>query len=687
MRILLVDDNTESAYTLGSLLQDHGYEVTYATDGVEAFEYALHDSFSAIIADILLPQMDGLQLCRMIKSHEQLYHIPFIIYTATFTEASDEALAFSQGADKFVVQGPEPGMLLAALQEVIRAQAAGLLTPTRLTTEARQISLQPYDVALVRHLADRLQQMEDLSRQLQESEERYRRLVDEAQDAMVLMDLRGQIRFVNPRFCELAGYTISEANTLRFSRLLPPEDVGMVMEHLWQRIIGAYTPQVYALRWLTKDGRLLHVEMTASVLVRDSNIAGLQMQVRDMTTGRQVEQPPATGQVDAPRLPLPHIYQAHKMEAVNTFAAGIAHDLNNLIGAMLGYTELALYDVETESPLWHNLQEVLRAGQRVRDLVQQVLRFSRQAEQTRQALDLYPLVQETVRLWRASLPATITVEQRLSPDVGLVLADAAQIHQLCMHLCLNAVQAMRVAGGVLTIQLEVVEVDATMVTTHPELRPGPHVRLTVRDTGHGMAPEIQERIFEPFFTTKGVGEGVGLGLAIAHGIATAHEGLITVASTLGRGTTMMVYFPQLQTLSAELVGPTGPLPRGTERLLFVDDEAAVSQMAQEMLERLGYSVTVCMSSLEALDTYRTTPQRFDLVITKQALPLLTGEALAVELRHRQPQIPIILCTGFSYNITSERAQSIGINAVLMKPLIMHELAHTIRQVLDQQAST
>lgn len=686
MRILLVDDNSESLYTLGALLQNHGYEVTLANNGVEAFEYALHETFNAIIADILMPQMDGLQLCRAIKTHERLYHIPYILYTATYIEPADEAMALSMGADKFVMKGRDPGVLLVVLQEVLRLQAAGLLSPTRLPIDDRPVSLQPYDTYLINHLEDKLQMLERLHRQLRESEERYRRLIDDANDAIVLIDLRGRVRFVNPKFCELTGYTVTEANNLRFSRLLPPEDVGVVMEYLWRRIAGEHPPQVYTFRWLTKAGRILDAEMNASVLVREGSVTGIQMIVRDITARRQVELRQGTPAVDEPTQLPRHIQQGQKMEAVSTLTAGIAHDFNNILGAILGYTELSMYDTEADSTIWHNLQEVLRAGQRGRDLVQHLLRFSRHTEQTRQAIDLYPLLQDTLRLLRASLPATITLEQRLRPDAGMVLADAAQIHQLCMHLCTNAIQAMRVAGGVLTIQLEAVDIEPAFTLIHPELRPGPHVRLTVRDTGHGMTTEILERIFEPFFTTKGVGEGIGLGLAIVHGIVTAHEGLITVSSVLGQGTTFLVYFPRLQASSTDIVGPEGPLPRGTERLLFVDDEVAVADMAQEMLERLGYSVTVCLSSLEALDEYRTAPQRFDLLITDQAMPQLTGEALAAELHRFSPQLPIILCTAFSYNMTAERAQSLGISATLMKPLIMHELAYTVRNTLDQQGN-
>jgi len=371
------------------------------------------------------------------------------------------------------------------------------------------------------------------------------------------------------------------------------------------------------------------------------------------------------------------------MEAIGTLAGGIAHEFNNILSAILGYTELSLYDVPPENHLWHNLQEVLSAGKRGRDLVQQILKFSRYTEQARQPVELHLLIQEALLLLRPSLPSTIEITQALDAAVGPVLADPTQIHQVLMNLCANAEYAMRGTGGILEVRLEAVAIDAAFAAVHPELRPGPHVRLTVQDTGHGMAPEIMERIFEPFFTTKGVGEGTGMGLAVVHGIVTSHEGAITVASTLGQGTTFAIYLPKIQEASADISGPDGPIPRGEERILFVDDEAVLAHMGQELLGHLGYRVVVHTSSLEALEDFRAAPQFFDVVITDQTMPHVTGEALAIELRRIRPDVPIILCTGFSHSMTAERAQELGIAAFLMKPLVTRDLALTIRQVLAQ----
>jgi len=795
VRILLVDDSLESLQTLENVLRSHGHDVTAVTNGAEALEKALQETFQVIISDILMPQMDGLQLCREVKTHDQLRHIAFIFYTATYIDPTDEAFAFGLGADKFIIKSRELGVLLAVLQDVIRAQAAGMFVVSRPSVEEDAVFLKKYNELLIKKLEDKMLQLERLNRQLRESEEKYRRLVDEANDAVILIDLRGRLRFVNPKFCELSGYTVAEANTLRFSRLLHPEDVAMVMEYFWKRVAGEAPPGAYELRWLTKAGQTIDVDMNASVIVREGNIIGVQVIVRDITarkrdqealrkseerfskafhaspdaiamtrladgcyldvndsflrlSGYRREEIIGTTSLELHRWVNPHdrehvvqmlrehgsvrdfgtqhrtksgeirevrlsmelitlddepcilsithdvterrrleaqLRQAQKMEAIGTLAGGIAHDFNNILGAILGYTELVLYDIPRDSIVWHNLQEVLTAGRRGRDLVQHILRFSRHTEQARQPIELHLIIQEALLLLRASLPSTIEIQQHLDPQAGLVLADPTQIHQVLMNLCANAEHAMRGRGGTLEVRLERVEADAAFAAVHPPLQPGPHVRLTVRDTGHGMAPEIMERIFEPFFTTKDVGEGTGMGLAVVHGIVTGHEGIITVESALGQGTTFAIYLPQFQEETTDSAGPEGPIPRGSERILLVDDEAVLAHMGQELLEHLGYSVVVHTSSLEALEDFRAAPQRFDLVITDQTMPHMTGEDLAMEMRRLRPDVPIILCTGFSYSMTAERAPALGIDAFLMKPLVTRDLAVTIRHVLAQRS--
>jgi PAS domain S-box-containing protein len=374
--------------------------------------------------------------------------------------------------------------------------------------------------------------------------------------------------------------------------------------------------------------------------------------------------------------------QAQKMEALGTLAGGIAHDFNNILMAILGYTELAAADLSSASQPWQALQEVRAAGKRATDLVQQILAFSRQSEPERRPVLLHVVVNEVIGFLRASLPTTIELRQQIANDAGAVLADPTQMHQVLMNLCTNAGHAMRDTGGVLEIRVDAVEVDAAFVASHPALHPRPHVRLTVRDTGHGMSIEVLERLFDPFFTTKGVGEGTGMGLAVVHGIIADHQGAITVHSTVGEGTTFTLYLPCIhQDAMPETAPPEPSLPHGTGSILFVDDEAMLANLGHAILERLGYDVTVRTSSLEALEAFRAMPQRFDLVITDQTMPQMTGETLAKELRRIRPDIPIILCTGFSHTMHAEKTRALGINALCMKPFAVRDLAVTIQQVL------
>jgi len=372
--------------------------------------------------------------------------------------------------------------------------------------------------------------------------------------------------------------------------------------------------------------------------------------------------------------------QAQKMEAIGTLASGIAHDFNNILAASLGYTELALDEIAADSAAWDYLQEVLIANTRARDLVQQILTFSHQSTPERIPMTLSATVSEALTLLRASLPAMVDIRPSLASDAGTVLADATQIYQIVMNLCTNATHAMGAAGGVLQVSLQAVEVDGPLASQYGR-DPGPYTCLRVQDTGTGIPPHVLDHLFEPFFTTKAQGEGTGLGLAVVYGLVSDHDGFITVASTLGEGSTFSLYFPRLDTVARAVVAPPERLPGGQECILFVDDEPALARLGKKYLTRLGYEVAMRTSSLEALEAFRAAPQRFDLVITDHTMPHMTGETLAGELRRLRSDIPIILCTGFSHQRLAERAERLRLDAVCMKPLVAAELHATIRRVL------
>jgi signal transduction histidine kinase/ActR/RegA family two-component response regulator len=378
------------------------------------------------------------------------------------------------------------------------------------------------------------------------------------------------------------------------------------------------------------------------------------------------------------------LQQAQKMEAIGILAGGIAHDFNNILGVMIGYTELIASEWAATHPSQAHLQEILTAGKRAKALVQQILTFSRRNDQKRQPLHLHQLVNETLKLLRASLPSTIHFETHIHLQSGTILADPTQMHQVLMNLCTNAEHAMRQCGGTLEVALEAMDVDDRFAAQHASLKPGPHICLTVRDTGHGMTPDVCARIFDPFFTTKKEGDGTGMGLAVVHGIVTSHGGAITVTSAPGQGSLFTVYLPQLVKTPVRDTLPESTLPYGQGTILFVDDEAALAQVAATILTRLGYTVTTCTNSQEALATFRASPDQFDLVITDQTMPGLTGENLARALRQIRPNLPIILCTGFSHVMTPEKAQGLQLDAFLMKPLTMQSLGQAVQCVLSRR---
>jgi CheY-like chemotaxis protein len=341
-----------------------------------------------------------------------------------------------------------------------------------------------------------------------------------------------------------------------------------------------------------------------------------------------------------------------------------------------------MLDEQDKTLLRANLQQVLSAAGRAKDLVKQILAFSRQSEPKKMPVQVGPLVKEGLKLLRSSLPASIEIRQNIAVNRGSVLADPVQIHQVLMNLCTNAGQAMRGTNGILDVELTENDFTGRVSMPHPDICPGPYITLSVKDTGHGMTSNTIERIFDPYFTTKKPGEGTGLGLAVVHGIVKACGGAITVASKPGEGSAFQVFFPRvIDAISGGTELPAS-LPKGTERILVVDDEAILTEIMRKILERLGYEVTARTSSKEALEVFRSEPGRFDAVITDMTMPIITGNELARELMRVRPDIPIILCTGFSDTISADEARAMGIREYLMKPIVASDLAQSIRRALE-----
>lgn len=380
------------------------------------------------------------------------------------------------------------------------------------------------------------------------------------------------------------------------------------------------------------------------------------------------------------------LLQAQKMEAIGTLAGGIAHDFNNILTAILGYAELSKFEVDPDSDLSRNLAEIISASRRAGDLIRQILTFSRRAEFKKQPLQIHSVVKEALKLLRGTIPSTIDIRREIAGDCGTILADVTQIHQVIMNLCTNAYHAMQKQGGILIVRLQNAVINGQTGDPPMGLAPGNYVRLTVSDTGDGMDETTLDRVFDPYFTTKKQGEGTGLGLATVHGIVENHGGAISVKSAINEGTTFDIYFPRVETaFSAALTGwgETGSTSFAA-RILLVDDEEMLIRLGKSILKKLGHTVTSFSNSQDALDIFRKNPQAFDLLLTDQMMPGLTGLELAKQCLALRPDLPVILATGYSEATSKEQAQAQGISAILWKPVTINTMAETIQQALGEK---
>ena len=969
MKILIVDDKKENRLLLEALLKGNGYTVTMAENGKEALKRLRNEPFDLIVSDILMPVMDGFQLCRYVKSDETLKHIPFVFYTATYTDKRDEELAMRLGADRFLRKPMEPYAFLEVISEIVKDIESGKIAPREpaekeeAEEEEEEEIFKLYNERLVKKLEKKMQ---DLERELalrKKAEEEIRKLslaVKQSPSIVMITDTEGNIEYVNPKFEEITGYTAGEVlgtNAMelggkskeetekmfselnsgqewrgefqnrkknretyweeasifpifdeenritqfvkiaddmtskktmednlkkseeRFSKAFRSSPVAMSISSLAEgRLLEANDAflKMHALDgkevigrtgielglWdnprerdslvdrLRAEGRLINIERAFRKATGESGTCLYSVEIieihgepcalillNDITERKEMESdlriwnevahiflttPDDTmyekvlalimnitgskygifGFIDeagdwvCPSLtrdiweqcqipnksivfrrdkwgglwgkamtektslysnqnlnfPAGHIIidnaldvpilqedrlignfvvgqnekgfdeksksmletiaaqvapilsarlardeeyrerkkaedqllQAQKMEAIGTLAGGIAHDFNNILSAIIGYTELTLIDPELTSSLKENLSEVVRAGERARQLVSQILAFSRQMENRMAPVPIHLIVREAIKLLKATLPATITVRATIG-TFAQALADPGQIHQVVMNLCTNAFHAMREKGGRLEVELTEAEVSEEDSDPDQPIEPGSYLRLCITDTGIGMDETVRQRIFEPYFTTKRKGEGTGLGLSVVYGIVQSHHGKVTVTSQTGQGSTFTVYLPKLETSKAAPANgmrEEAQLPVGSEQIMVIDDEPTIGKIYRNILTALGYRVVVFTDPRDALTRFRLRPEEFDLVITDMTMPGVTGDVLASEMLRIRPELPIILCTGFSEKIDEARAAALGLRALILKPINRASLARRVRDVLD-----
>ncbi|MGA2053234.1 MAG: PAS domain S-box protein [Opitutales bacterium] len=548
--------------------------------------------------------------------------------------------------------------------ETVHRRKDGTLMPVEVSVRCVQLDRE-YMVAAVRDISERKR----AEATLRESEERFRQLAENMTEVFWVTSCEtGDILYVSPAYEKIWGRTCESLYQSPYSweqaiHLDDRQRVGDAFQATAQKgkfdEIYRVTQPDGSMRWIHDRG--FPVANAEGKIYRIAGIA------EDITKQRRLEE---------------QFRQLQKMEAIGTLAGGIAHDFNNILAAMNGYTDLAKLHAAGNTAVLECLDTVSKAGKRAVDLVRQILTFSRQHEVRRKPIRLQEAVAESLKLLRATIPTTIEFSVDIAASAPMVLGDATQIHQIVMNLGTNALHAMQDRPGRFEVRLQKFEVDAMLAGTHPQLRAGTYARLSVSDTGHGMNRATLERIFEPFFTTKEPGVGTGLGLAVVHGIMQDHDGVITVYSQPGEGTVFHLYFPAYsgEAAAADAAAPA-ILGGSGKRILYVDDEEILAQMGKKTLERLGYVVEAQTNVIAALAAVRAQPQAYDLVVTDQTMPEMTGTDLAKQLLQIRPDLPIILTTGYSANLTAERVHSLGIRELLMKPHTLQSLALAVQRAL------
>jgi signal transduction histidine kinase len=646
LRILLVEDNPGDADLIREMLpssEDSDFRVHRVARLADAVSYLREKQTDLALLDLDLPDCSGIDTVR--QARKAAPKLPIVVLTGNHDEGMGIA-AVQDGAQDFLVKGQTHH---SHLSRVIR-------------------------YAVQRHCAEE---------KMRESERLLRSTLDALSAHIAIIDASGQILAVNKAWreftCTNNGHVLRcDKDTNYFDACRAIEYVN-TQDALCAKVFSNGIRSVlegqkdlFELEYpmQTTEGRLwFHCRVTPFPGKRDRRVV---VAHDNVTERKQAE--------DEQRRLSTQLRHAYKMEAIGTLAGGIAHDFNNILSSVLGYVELSLMDTQKNSQLENNLQEVYRAGMRAKELVQQILTFARKDKSHIQPTQISTIAKEASKLIRSIIPASIDVQLKLE-STAFVMAEPTQMHQIFMNLFTNAAQAMESSGGKMTVTITEATLDRSFNSMHAVFKPGNYIKITVADTGIGIAQHELEKIFDPYFTTKGGGEGTGLGLSVVHGIIQSHGGEIAIESKQNRGTTVTIYLPLSVKKTTADIQITQQLPKGSERILFVDDELPITNLSRQRLSMLGYRVTAVSSSREALLRLSASPDEFDLIITDMTMPNISGDQLAIEAKKIKPHIPIILCTGYSKKISKKRANAIGINAFLMKPVALCDMAETIRKVL------
>ncbi len=644
IKILVIDDEAAIRQSFADYLEDREYQVITAENGRIGLELMERDQPQIVLVDLRMPEIDGLEVLRL--GNQLAPDIPKIVISGA-NRIDDVVRALQLGAWDYLIKPIKDLSILGHAVDKAQEKA-------RLLRE--NLAYQEHLEVLVR---ERTSKLELAFESLQKSEKQYRTLFEKTNDAIfIVQKSTGQYLDANKAATELTGRTLAELKQLTI------RDVTTDETREWFREI-ADTNEVEELRQVTyhRPDSIQRIARLSIVPMDDEAVIGI---ARDITHDMEIET---------------QLRQSQKMEAIGTLAGGIAHDFNNILSAILGYSELGLINLDPENPLRNRLEAIYRSGERARELVSQILAFSRSEEQVTSPVRVDLILKEALKLLRPAIPSTINIRQRIDTK-GKILGDPTRIHQIIMNLCTNAYQAMYSTGGILDLSLVLVELVGHAAAA-VQLPPGSYIKLTVSDTGCGIPSEYLDRIFDPYFTTKEKDKGTGLGLAVVHGIVKNHGGTVTVNSKVDTGTEFEVYLP-LAIVGTNNMDASQPLmPGGNESILLVDDERDIVIIEKEMLEKLGYRVITTDKADEVITIYTSSPERFDLVITDMTMPNMTGIRLAEKLKVVNPEVRIVICSGYNETISHENYRDLGIDGYIPKPVTFSELAVTVRKVLDE----
>ncbi len=634
--VLIVDDHPANLIGLKAILDTLEINIVSANSGKEALALLLQYDFALVLLDVQMPDMDGFEVAELMRKSKKTRKIPIIFITAISTDEGHIFRGYESGAVDYICKP--------------------IIEPKILINKVK--------IFCDLHLAKR--KTEESLRIVRKSMAQWQLTFDAIDDLVTIHDTNHHILRVNKATCDFFQLSPEEMIGQRCYNFFCPEKTkcDKCQAAIVEQTLQTHTTEISYENTLGKT-----FQVTISPIIDENQeFIGIVHIVKDISAQKHLES---------------QLRQAQKMEAIGTLAGGIAHDFNNILTPIVGYANLLRLQVEPDSQLHKGLSTILYAAKRATELVKQILAFSRRHEQEMAPLSIQPIVKEVLKLLRSTLPTNIDIQHKIDMDCGVILADPTQIHQLLMNLCTNSSHAMSNDGGILKVSVQCLDLTSKECAKFHLLSTGSHISLEVADTGCGMTPELMNRIFEPYFTTKEMEKGTGMGLAVVHNIVTNHSGDIRVRSEPGEGTTFTILLPVIQREEEDHIqNIVQPLQKGTEHILLVDDEQSVITVHREMLVSLGYTVSTASNSNEALELFRKDPTKFDLLFTDMTMPGLSGKDLARKILILRPDIPIIICSGYSEQLDTEQAKDLGIQKYLCKPVSLNKMAFAIREVLQ-----